>query len=117
LIARVWTARTTRERASKYAEYFRDHVLPELRRHEGHAAAFLLERQAAASVEVQVITFWRSLDAIRAFSGDDVEVAVVSETAAALLDDYDRRVRHFTVVGSQPCPSIGAQGTPSEVEG
>jgi heme-degrading monooxygenase HmoA len=47
---------------------------------------------------VVVVTFWRSAEAVRAFAGDDPEQAVVADEAAALLTDFDRRVRHYEVV-------------------
>ena len=43
------------------------------------------------------MTVWQSLSAIDAFAGPDREAAVVAPEAAALLTDYDRRVRHFEV--------------------
>jgi heme-degrading monooxygenase HmoA len=57
----------------------------------------LLERAVADAVEVVVITFWQSLDAIRGFAGHDLAGAVVAEEAAALLTQFDRRVRHYEV--------------------
>jgi heme-degrading monooxygenase HmoA len=57
----------------------------------------LLERAVADAVEVVVITFWQSLDSIRGFAGHDLEGAVVAEEAAALLTQFDRRVRHYEV--------------------
>lgn len=96
-IARVWSARTTRPQAAAYADYLRTHVFAGLREIAGFQRALLLQREAADEVDVQVITFWDSLDAIRAFSGSDVEAAVVTDTAAALLTSYDRRARHFQV--------------------
>lgn len=57
----------------------------------------LLERAIPGAVEVIVITFWRSLDSIRGFAGDDLEGAVVTEEAAALLTQFDHRVRHYEV--------------------
>ena len=42
-------------------------------------------------------TFWRSVDSVRGFAGADVEAAVVAEEAAALLTQFDRRVRHYEV--------------------
>jgi len=44
-----------------------------------------------------VLTVWQSNSAIDAFAGPDREAAVVAPEAAALLTDYDRRVRHFEV--------------------
>jgi heme-degrading monooxygenase HmoA len=97
-IARQWSARTTAELAPAYAEYLKAHVIPQLRAIDGYRGATLLQRAADGQVEVQVVTWWASLDAIRAFSGSDEEAAVVTDRAAALLGDFDARARHFTVV-------------------
>jgi hypothetical protein len=51
-------------------------------------------------VEIVVTTYWQSLAAIDAFAGPDREFAVVAAEAAALLTDYDRRVRHYEVAQS-----------------
>ena len=98
MIARVWTARTTPAQALAYAEHLRVHVVPALRRVSGYAGMKLLERPLSGAVEVVVITFWQSAEAIRAFAGADPEQAVVADEAAALLTDFDRRVQHYEVV-------------------
>jgi heme-degrading monooxygenase HmoA len=98
MIARVWSARTTDAQAPAYVEHLRTQVLPAIRQVEGYGGALLLECAAAEAVEIIVLTFWRSLDAIRGFAGADLEGAVVAEEAAALLTQFDRRVRHYEVV-------------------
>jgi heme-degrading monooxygenase HmoA len=98
VVARYWSARITRERAPLYAAHLEQHVLPALRSLAGYAGAKLLQRTTGTGVEVVVLTWWESLDAIRAFAGDDLEAAVVADAAAALLTEYDSRVRHYEVV-------------------
>ncbi len=98
MIARIWTARTTHEKAAAYAEHLRSHVFAGLRALDGYEHAMLLTRDSGDDIEIEVITFWRSLEAVRAFSGPDVDAAVVTDTAAAMLTHYDRRARHFDVV-------------------
>jgi hypothetical protein len=44
-----------------------------------------------------LITFFTSLDAIRGFAGDDLELAVVEETARQALSRWDERVSHHQV--------------------
>jgi heme-degrading monooxygenase HmoA len=98
VIARVWTARTTPARAPAYAEHLRTRVLPQLHTLDGYAGASLLRRDAEGETELIVVTLWRSLDAVRAFAGDDPDAAVVEDEAAAVLSRYDTRVRHYEVV-------------------
>jgi heme-degrading monooxygenase HmoA len=98
MIERVWSARTTADGASKYAEYFERVVMPELAAIAGYRGARLLQREIEGVMEVVVITLWESLDAIKKFAGDDIDQAVVHDEAAALFTDYERTVRHYEVV-------------------
>jgi len=57
----------------------------------------LLQRPAGTAVEIIVITYWQSLDAVRGFAGADLEQAVVAAEAVPLLTRFDPRVRHYEV--------------------
>jgi heme-degrading monooxygenase HmoA len=98
VIARLWSAQTTHAQRPAYADHLKNHVLATLRKVDGYAGAMLLEREASDRVEIVVITFWQSVDSIRRFAGAEVEKAVVADEAAALLTEFDRRVRHYQVV-------------------
>lgn len=99
MIARFWSAQTTPAQAPTYVDHLRTHVLPTVRKVDGYAGAMLLERGASDAVEIIVITWWRSLDAIQGFAGADLEEAVVADDAVSLLTQFDRRVRHYELVG------------------
>jgi uncharacterized protein len=99
-IARHWFARATEAQLPKYLEHFSKNVLPELRRVPGYLRASVSVRHDANQAEIFVETTWRSLEAIRAFAGPDLEAAVVAPEVAALLSDYDRRVRHYEIAVS-----------------
>jgi len=96
-IARHWSARATEAQLPKYLEHFSKNVLPELRRVPGYLAVNVCVRQKGNEAEILVETTWRSLEAIQGFAGSDIEVAVVAPEAAALLRDFDHRVRHFEI--------------------
>jgi heme-degrading monooxygenase HmoA len=98
VIARIWKARAAPERASEYAAYLQSTVVPELAAINGYRGVTLLERDRDSLVEVTVITWWESLEAVRAFAGEAVETAVVHDTAARMLLDFDRDVAHHRVV-------------------
>jgi len=98
MIARYWSAHTTRAHAPAYADHLRNHVLPTVQKVDGYAGAMLLEREISDGVEIVVITFWKSLDSIREFAGVDIEEAVVADEAASLLTQFDRSVRHYQVM-------------------
>src|SRR6516225_9422832 len=97
MMARVWSAQATHDKAPAYVDHAKSHVLPTLSKVDGYAGCMLLERPSRDTVEITVLTFWKSLDAIRGFAGTDLEEAVVADEAAALLTQFDRRVRHYEV--------------------
>jgi uncharacterized protein YciI/heme-degrading monooxygenase HmoA len=99
-ILRRWTARTTEALLPKYLDHFSKNVLPELRRVNGYLGANVSTQLTGSKAEILVETSWRSLDSIRNFAGPDLESAVVAQEAAALLKDFDRRVRHFELAVS-----------------
>ena len=98
MIARFWSAKAKPAQAPAYASHLKSHVIPTLRKLDGYSGAMLLERPSSGEVEITVVTYWRSLDSIRGFAGDDAETAVVANEAASLLTEFDRRARHYEVV-------------------
>ena len=97
MIARVWSAEATPDHAPAYVDHLSKVVLPAIRKTQGYAGAMLLQRPAGAAIEIIVITYWRSLDALHGFAGADLEKAVVATDAVALLTRFDERVRHYEV--------------------
>jgi heme-degrading monooxygenase HmoA len=73
-------------------------VLPRLKAIPGQRGALLLSRGDGRDAELIVLTFWESMDAIRAFAGTEATTAVVAPEARAVLDDYDREVRILEVL-------------------
>lgn len=97
MIARLWSARTTPALSTKYMEHFWQSVAPVLRKVPGYRSASVMVRTQGDHVEVLVITVWESYQAVDAFAGPNRDTAVVDSDAAALLTDYDRRVRHYEI--------------------
>ena len=95
MIARVWTAHASTRNTAAYETHFTDHVLPHLKRIPGYVSAQLLVREVPPLAnEIEVTTYWDSMEAIDAFAGPDREAAVVAPDAAKLLTSFDQRVRH-----------------------
>lgn len=98
MIARLWSASTTPAEAHTYTEHLKAHVLRRLQQVEGYVGAMLLHEATDDAVEILLITWWKSLDAIKGFAGEDIGRAVVADEAVALLKRFDREVRHYEVV-------------------
>jgi len=97
MIARFWSAHTTPTLADAYLHHFEQVVQPPLQRLDGFLGATVCTRPVPGAVEIVVTTYWESFAAIDAFAGVDREAAVVTAEAAALLTDFDKRVRHYEV--------------------
>jgi mannose-6-phosphate isomerase-like protein (cupin superfamily) len=101
--------------ADAYVAHFERTVRPQLEATDGFVDA-RLERVPGEGgrTELVVVTRWASLDAIRAFAGDDVESAVVEPAARAVLADFDTRVRHIELADGERFGHLELIDVPAE---
>jgi len=97
-VARQWKGVVKPGRADDYVRHLQSETLPALRRLAGFDTVTIMRRDVEDGVEFQVTTYWRSLDAIKAFAGEDVTRAVVPPAAQALMVRYDERAVHYDIV-------------------
>ena len=100
MISRVWHGWTTRGNAGAYEQLLRATILPGIaaRGIAGYRGAQLYRREAEDLVEFVTVMFLDSMEAVRAFAGEDYEVAVVPEAARRLLARFDARSAHYEVL-------------------
>ena len=94
-IVRTWSGLTSVADADAYLDHLQTDTIPHLRELPGFEDIRVLRREVDEGIQFIVMTTWRSLDAIRAFAGDELEVAVVPAAARALLVRFDPDVRHY----------------------
>ena len=99
MIGRIWHGYTTLENADVYENLLKDEILTGIR--DRNIAGFqeiqLFRRDLSNEVEFVTIMWFDSVEAIKAFAGDDYEVAVVPPKARAILSRYDERSQHYEV--------------------
>jgi len=95
MIVRIWRGKTAKGKADAYFRHVTQTVFPELKALAGHRDAWLLRREVDGETEFLAVTFWESLDAVRAFAGDEVDTAIVEPEARAVLSDFDDFARHY----------------------
>jgi heme-degrading monooxygenase HmoA len=95
VIARIWRGWTRRQDADDYLAYVRETGLEAYRATPGNQGAWALQRDDGDRTEIVTLSFWESLDAIRAFAGDDVERAVFYPEDDRFLVDRELTVTHF----------------------
>ncbi len=98
MILREWRGRADYDREDAYPAHFRSRVVPELRHVSGFLGAYLVQRDIGGAVEFTVMTKWTSMDAVRAFAGNDVNKAVVESGAVEALSDFDEHVSHHDIL-------------------
>ena len=102
MISRVWHGWTTHENADTYEELLKSEIFAGIkdRKIAGYRGIHLFRRQLIQEVEFVTIMWFDSIEAIRAFAGEDYETAVVPSKARALLSRFDARSQHYEVKAS-----------------
>ena len=102
MIARMWRGRVRTEKAAEYAEIVERTGMAAYRRTPGNAGAQLLTRELGnGCTELVTLSWWSSLDDIRAFAGDDIDVAKYYPEDDEYLIDREATVAHFQVTPPQ----------------
>ncbi|MDQ6714191.1 MAG: antibiotic biosynthesis monooxygenase [Candidatus Dormibacteraeota bacterium] len=97
-IVRVWGGFGTHDGVDRYCrEHFPNSVLPRLRSIDGFVEVKVMTRRGRDETEVVVATTWESIEAVKAFAGEDYQRAVVEPVVGELLNRFDERVAHFTL--------------------
>jgi heme-degrading monooxygenase HmoA len=97
MISRHWKGVARSDQAEAYVQHLQTNTFPHLAGIAGFVRASILRREVEEGTEFQVVSLWESLDAIRAFAGDRLEVAVVPPNVQAMMVSYDARVLHYDV--------------------
>ena len=95
MISRLWHGW---ENADAYEDLLRREILPGIHRVKGYKGAFLLRKDAGDEIEFVTLTMFDSMDAVRAFAGDNYAVAVVPAEARKLLSRFDARAEHYETI-------------------
>lgn len=100
MISRIWRGWTSRENADAYEALLRTEIFVGIAKRSirGYRGIHLLRRDVDDGVEFVTIMWFDSLDAVRAFAGEDYEVAVVPPKARQLLSRFDARSAHYQVI-------------------
>jgi heme-degrading monooxygenase HmoA len=99
MISRVWHGWTTPANADAYETLLKSEIFTGItsRQIAGYRGIHLLRRNLGKETEFVTVMWFDSIDAVRAFAGEDYEVAVVPPKARALLSRFDARSQHYEV--------------------
>jgi heme-degrading monooxygenase HmoA len=97
MIARIWQGAVRREDADAYADYIHQTGLAEYAETPGNRGAWMLRRDEGERTQFITFSLWESLEAIRAFAGDDIETAVYYPEDERYLVERGPTVLHYEV--------------------
>jgi heme-degrading monooxygenase HmoA len=97
MIARIWKGAVRRSDGDAYAAYMRDTGVAAYARTPGNRGVWMLRRDVDDRTEFVMFTLWDSLEAVRAFAGDDYETAVFYPEDDRFLVERDLTATHYQV--------------------
>ena len=102
MIARVWRGTVRRGDADEYADYIRETGFGAYGETDGNRGAWLLqrdfERDGEALTEFVTYSLWEGWEAIKAFAGENPEVAVLYAEDERFLVEGGDGAAHFEVI-------------------
>ena len=96
-VARMWHGRVPDARAAEYEDYLRREGIAKLEAIPGNLGVDLLTRSRDGVTEFIVISYWQSLENIKAYAGADIEKTHHLPRDPEFLLELEPNVRHFTV--------------------
>jgi heme-degrading monooxygenase HmoA len=97
MIARIWRGRVRPHDAEIYLEYLHRTGVADYEATPGNLGVTILQREIDGAVEFTILTLWASMEAIRAFAGDNPEVSHYYAEDEAYLLHLEPYVEHFDV--------------------
>lgn len=98
MIARNWHGRVPAAQADAYLAYLLRTGIPDYQRTPGNRGVFVFRRIEGGEAHFLLTSLWESLDAIRAFAGDDLERARYYPEDTAYLLELEPKVTHYEVL-------------------
>jgi antibiotic biosynthesis monooxygenase (ABM) superfamily enzyme len=101
MICRMWKGFTTPANAPAYERYLREELFPRLRAtiaDQGYLGHHILNREVGTEVEFITMVWFTSLEAIKSFSGEGFERAVLTDKAKSLVAHWEEFATHHQLV-------------------
>ncbi len=98
MIARIWRGITPGDKADEYLAYLRETGLKDYAATPGNRGVTVLRREQGEHCEIMLVSLWDSMDAVRAFAGENPDKSVYYPKDSIYLLDMEPLVRHYEVV-------------------
>ena len=98
MIARIWKGAVRREDGDAYARYMDETGVAAYAATPGNRGVWMLRRTVDDRAEFVMFTLWDSLDAVKAFAGEEHERAVFYPEDDRFLVERDLTSAHYEVL-------------------
>jgi len=102
MIARIWHGTVAQSDGDKYVQYMHHTGIAGYASSEGNRGVWMLRRDIDDQTEFVMFTLWDSMDAVKAFAGDQPEVAVYYPEDDRYLIERGEFVSHYEVAAHLP---------------
>jgi heme-degrading monooxygenase HmoA len=97
MIARIWRGITLKEKADDYLAYLHETGIKDYAKTAGNRGVTILRRDQGEHCEIMLISLWDSMEAVRAFAGENAERSVYYPEDEHFLLQMEPLVRHYQV--------------------
>ena len=97
MIARSWEGRTKIEHLEAYTTFMKERAIPDYSKTDGFIKLTFLKRMDAEYAYFHLITFWKNMEVIKNFAGDDFEKAKYYPEDQNYLTHFPESVVHYEV--------------------
>jgi len=98
MVAREWKCLCPKRTRDGFLAYLYETGVRETSGTAGYRGFEILEREVGERSEFTLITYWESLEAIKAFAGEDIGVAKLYPEDEKYEIISDATVRHYSVI-------------------
>ena len=97
MIARIWIGKTNLEDEKAYEQFMRERAVPDYSQTPGFVKLLFLKRTDDRFAYFELITFWKNVEVIKNFAGEDHEKAKYYPEDQNYLLEFPEKVIHFEV--------------------
>jgi heme-degrading monooxygenase HmoA len=95
MIARIWHGRTKASDADTYRQYVIDTGMEGYRSTNGNIAAQIWQQREGDITHIYTLSWWDSYESIKAFAGEDYQMAKYYEKDKNYLLEFEPHVQHY----------------------
>jgi len=99
MIARMWHGRVPTSKTKAYRQFLNERAMPDYQSVDGNISVHILERTEGDITHFITLTFWKDMDSIKAFAGEDMDTAKYYPEDKDFLLEFEPKVAHYEVVG------------------